>query len=379
MALELQQKLRHDIEEQVRVTLGEEFQVSFFDIRPGSAHIIIGVATAMYAIYMAFSRYKSFVDSLNLLTSQVKDIVSRILGQSPIGGDALNVRGTWTPGPSIVTAGHTLAPSGEDVSAPEKPQETNNSRWWEYYAVRYALGVGIGTPLIGLLWQQYHPLIPLSIKITSPFDSTISALLWGAGGMAFCYVASVPMLTFHSTRRALTNSPASRTTLFGCAILSVLIGIVFDLCFLNSILALKIAATIMLVITFSLQLYFLWKVLSEVKETQIFYDDLQKTRAQRPGIVESYRHMREHGNSVSIVLCEVLLAFCLWVLKPTAVGEASAIARVCLIIGIWLLPSSLVWLVGSSLERHVSRWTEPQTNLSPDVASDSPQTGVSRH
>jgi hypothetical protein len=245
------------------------------------------------------------------------------------------------------------------ASDPEKRPGTNDSRWWEYYAVRYALGVGIGTPLIGLLWQQYRLLIPRQTDIQSPFESTISALLWGAGGMAFCYVASVPMLTFHSTRRTLKKSPALVKALFGCVVATVMVGVLLDLYFVTSILVLKIAATLVLLITFLLQLFLLWKVFSNTGETLSFYDGLQDNRDQRSDLVESYRHMREHGNSVSIVLCELLLAFCLWSLKPTAAGEASAVARVCLIVGIWLLPSSLVWLVGSSLERHVSRWTKP--------------------
>jgi hypothetical protein len=84
-----------------------------------------------------------------------------------------------------------------------KSTEKGDSRWWEYYAVRYALGVGIGKPIVGLLWHRYHPLFKTEIQIPSPFNSTISVLLWGAAGMAFCYVASVPMLSFHSARRAL--------------------------------------------------------------------------------------------------------------------------------------------------------------------------------
>jgi hypothetical protein len=241
----------------------------------------------------------------------------------------------------------------------EKRPDKSDSRWWEYYAVRYALGVGIGTPLIGLLWQQYHPLIPLTVKILSPFESTVSALLCGAGGMAFCYVASVPMLTFHSTRRVLSRRWGWVLALFVCVIGAALTGIALDRGWVSSILSLQAAAMIVLAISFLLQLFLLGNVFLDPGPTHDFYDGLQANRAKQSDLVESYRHMREHGNSVSIVLCELLLAFCLWALKTTTPGETSAIARICLIVGIWLLPSSLVWLVGSSLERHVSRGKQP--------------------
>lgn len=112
MARELQQQLRHEIEEQVLNTLGEEFQVSYFDIRPGSAHIIVGIATAAFGIYMGFSRYKNFVESVGLLTSQIGGLVRRIFGQTPIDDNALNIRAIWSPGPSIVMAGQTLSANG---------------------------------------------------------------------------------------------------------------------------------------------------------------------------------------------------------------------------------------------------------------------------
>jgi hypothetical protein len=114
------------------------------------------------------------------------------------------------------------------------------------------------------------------------------------------------------------------------------------------------AAILILFAVTSLQFFLIGRVLLDPKDTQDFYTGLQENRARRSDLVESYRHMREHGNSVSIVLCELLLAFVLWVLRPTDNGDTIALSRVGGIIGIWLLPSSLVWLIGSTLERHVS-------------------------
>ena len=59
-----------------------------------------------------------------------------------------------------------------------------------------------------------------------------------------------------------------------------------------------------------------WKALSSVESSRDFYDRLAQKRAKNTEYVESYKHLREHGNSVSIVVFELLLAFVLWSLKP---------------------------------------------------------------
>lgn len=116
MAMELRQKLRHDIEEQVRIALGDEFQVAFWEIRPGSAHILVGVATAAFGIYMGFSRYKNFIESVNLLTDQIRDRVRAIFRNTSIDDGELSVRSTWTPGPSVALAGTAVRDPGPDYN-----------------------------------------------------------------------------------------------------------------------------------------------------------------------------------------------------------------------------------------------------------------------
>jgi hypothetical protein len=70
----------HEIQEQVRSTLGLEFQVQSFDIRKGSVTLFVAVSTA-FGFYMGFSRYESFIKSANLLVSQLKGIVQRGCGR----------------------------------------------------------------------------------------------------------------------------------------------------------------------------------------------------------------------------------------------------------------------------------------------------------
>jgi hypothetical protein len=109
-ALEMQQKLRREIEEQVHETLGPEFQVQSLDIRKGSVTFLIAISAA-YAFYMSFSRYESFVKSANLLTVQLKGIVQRIFGQNGNAPGNLDVQGTWVPLSPITDAHTVLSPT----------------------------------------------------------------------------------------------------------------------------------------------------------------------------------------------------------------------------------------------------------------------------
>jgi hypothetical protein len=64
--------------------------------------------------------------------------------------------------------------------------------------------------------------------------------------------------------------------------------------------------------------------------------------------VTSYRHLREHGNAVLIVLLEGVLAITLL----SAPSEEGAVY----VIGIWLIPAAFTWFLGTMLEsRFVSR------------------------
>jgi hypothetical protein len=79
-----------------------------------------------------------------------------------------------------------------------------------------------------------------------------------------------------------------------------------------------------------------------------FYLNLAQKRASRrtpewvPDYIESYRHLREHGNAFAILFLEFALGLVL----------ASAPHRVVAILAVvlWLLPSTCSWYIGSLLE-----------------------------
>ncbi len=223
--------------------------------------------------------------------------------------------------------------------------------------MRYALGVGIGTPIVAFLWSSYRDTLTQKIPIPSPFSGTVAAIFWAAAGTAYCYVASVPMLTLHSTRRVLLRTMRWVNICFGSIIVALIVAGVWDLFLISHPLVLRSTGVVALLVIAGSQFVLLWKVLRNPNETHQFYDQLSKQRRDRSDFVESYRHMREHGNSVSIVVFELLLAFIFWSLRPICPvgGNAVLVGRVGLILAVWLAPSTLVWLIGSSLERYLSR------------------------
>jgi len=239
--------------------------------------------------------------------------------------------------------------------------KSSDSRWWQYYAMRYALGVGIGTPIVALLWRAYTDVLSPKMSLPGPFSGTVAALFWAAAGTAYCYVASVPMLTLHSTRTILRRTNGWIIACFAFIVISLTVAGACDLFLINLLVShpwvLRSTGVVALVMIAGSQFVLLWNVLRNPDGTHHFYDQLSRRRTKLPDFVESYRHMREHGNAVSIVVFELLLAFILWSLRPTGSdgGAAILVGRVGLILAVWLTPSALVWLIGSSLERYLSR------------------------
>ncbi len=100
--------------------------------------------------------------------------------------------------------------------------------------------------------------------------------------------------------------------------------------------------------------------LFRTKELLKFYEKLAGKRdSAKGGIVDSYKHLREHGNSFFIVTLEVVLAIILFTAGnfDAAVGAAASATKepyvlpYIWIVLIWILPAALVWLVGTLIER----------------------------
>jgi hypothetical protein len=91
-------ELEAEIRELTERILGPEFEVRSISYRRGSVEIIAIVGVAFYAV----SRYKNFVESLELLYSQLKGSIQRFANGRVPG--PTTVDGSWSPGPALVLA-----------------------------------------------------------------------------------------------------------------------------------------------------------------------------------------------------------------------------------------------------------------------------------
>ena len=86
---------------------------------------------------------------------------------------------------------------------------------------------------------------------------------------------------------------------------------------------------------------------TQPSEIHKFYQNLVQQRrvTKDRGIdyVDSYRHLREHGNAVSIVLLEVALGF---ILASMTTNTELLVALI-----VWLLPAAYTWTLGTLLEK----------------------------
>ena len=89
-------KLRHEIAAAVKEQLGPEFDVRSLTFARGSITVLLVVGTVYYAI----SRYKSFIESVELLVSHLKDLIRRFFER--LAPMPVSVSASWTPGPALV-------------------------------------------------------------------------------------------------------------------------------------------------------------------------------------------------------------------------------------------------------------------------------------
>jgi len=82
---------------EVHEALGPEFQVQSLTIGRGSIEILILIGTTYYAV----SRYKNFIESIELLVRQLKDIVKHFFERAaPM---RVTVSAAWTPGNGLAS------------------------------------------------------------------------------------------------------------------------------------------------------------------------------------------------------------------------------------------------------------------------------------
>lgn len=107
-AREKRKQLEGEINAQVLATLGSEFAVQSIELHEGSIEIFVAL-TAVGTFFMGFSRYESFIKSVNLLISQISGLLRKLFGQLP--GTPVAVTGSWQPGSTVTAANQELRDS----------------------------------------------------------------------------------------------------------------------------------------------------------------------------------------------------------------------------------------------------------------------------
>ncbi|MEQ1622146.1 MAG: hypothetical protein ABL919_12120 [Methylococcales bacterium] len=231
--------------------------------------------------------------------------------------------------------------------------EKTNGRWWEFYLVRYLLGSIVGAALLIILNNQSTGKIKGLFSICPIEISLIDAhtiLLWAGLGFAYCYLASAPILVLHATRGAAAITMSKLT----CCV--VIITAIFVSCI--QIIFWPIYITLVTYILL-VQVFFIYFGLKKDSDNSNaicnFYKELITERTEltpaRSLYIESYKHLREHGNAFFIVLLEFVFAFSLW--------YAETLEQLYILVFLWISPAAFVWVVGTCLESKIHNFPKP--------------------
>lgn len=205
-------------------------------------------------------------------------------------------------------------------------------------------------------------LLPEDKKIDVP-----QLILLAAYGLTYCYVASAPILVFHASRFLFKFRTTKKLRGVGFAVLhAVIIPALFTLALSWSVggFSSHFQATVALFSSAIVWLQFAGVGYCVFKSKLLygFYKKLAEARikAEPLKILNSYRHLREHGNSFFIVVLEIVLAVILLSIGGM-VGDATSqvpvdeyYKRFFGVILLWIAPAALVWLVGTIFERRLA-------------------------
>jgi len=241
-------------------------------------------------------------------------------------------------------------------------EDSAGQRWWEFYGIRYGMGTVIGAITLYLLFKSNDLLSPLLFLPKDNHFEGFNLILLAVYGLAYCYISSGPILVLHAGRFILNSSynplPSRIRVplLFG---LPAVIAIITYLFSRNGGDAKMLCSVSAFIIAFISILQTMLVAICLIKHDKMyaFYTNLSNKRANAKGdIVNSYKHLREHGNSFFIVLLEMALG-CVLVTasKYNFIWQVPIytpnISFYLLILLLWIFPATLVWLIATFFER----------------------------
>ncbi len=251
-----------------------------------------------------------------------------------------------------------------------------SGRWWEFYFVRYFVGTVLGIVVIAFLNFDSNSALQGKIlpnmKNVSDIDFGHSLVL-AAIGLAFCYISSAPVLVLHALRGVFSSkcgdSTRIRCTNFRLVNIASIILIIFTFgilgfLFFDNLFPTKGAnffsifsiSTFLIIIGLQLHVYSV-SLLSNKSYVFNYYKKLAIERAKRQDgtskydeFIESYKHLREHGNAFFILLMELVLALVLFSVEKTHIALLMAL--------LWITPACFVWFLGTYLELSIGKLEE---------------------
>lgn len=284
-----------------------------------------------------------------------------------------------------------------------------SSRWLEGYLVRYFMGTIVGSLccliVISAIVNPLNIESPLKSAASSIAEGKIdptSFLVLACLGFLYCYIASTPITVIHAARMlgALPKRwffrPATMWVTWWTVTTIFISGRLIDVYQQSPINASIESALAPLLATPAFYIIFAqWApvtavlrdldklknswiatffhfVLNESSKPRIvdntehsvgfieFYSSLSESRTANSTADDfrtSYSHLREHSNSIFIVLLEASLAalltgVCLLMSGHTWLARATTVTTILLL---WIMPTVFVWGIANSLERHLSR------------------------
>lgn len=242
---------------------------------------------------------------------------------------------------------------------------SNNSErnWWEFYGVRYAQGTVIGAMIVYFLFSQNENLGKLLFLPKEAKDFGIAHLtLLAIYGLTYCYIASAPILVFHAGRAFMFKSAINPTPYKGIysripLILIIALGIPAYLAACNRFTPTQASAAGSYALMLTLQFRVVEAILrSRWSDAIKYYTTIINKRksGKHSEYIESYRHMREHGNSFLIVIFQMLLAFPLYALACAPSFEPlDSIRNGFIILFLWTAPAAFIWAYAIKIENNL--------------------------
>ncbi|MDD5328767.1 MAG: hypothetical protein PHX38_02095 [Sulfuricella sp.] len=283
--------------------------------------------------------------------------------------------------------------------------ENGAYRWWENYLVRYLMPSIAGAVIVNWLVAAGHPCVRnlLLLEVGNQGLQTPTLALLFLYGNLFCYISSYPILGFHVTRVVDFERGAWHHCVWDGYVSTLLIAFVIFLLSVVTIESSRVNPVVPFAIALvfvGLQLYRINLALREVafngltdpvskvfaytfalsrrrgvveessitkqsakgqedQETGDKFDEEAEWRKRsvwRRELIDTYRHMREHGNSAFIFVLELTLAGLCYLLLVAYKAENASyqLAALGVLFALWALPAMFIHLVGQHIERRFS-------------------------